>query len=92
MLITSSPSPGATDKLGCGFISYQKCFAIICMLVYGVADDLIDEYLRMSETTMYKFCKAVIVVFGIVYIREPNVLLDYCRSMRKEGFLDDRKY
>jgi hypothetical protein len=51
MLITSPPSPGATGKLGCDFISYQKCFAIIRMLVYGVTGDLIDEYLRMSETT-----------------------------------------
>jgi hypothetical protein len=35
--------PGATGKLG--FTSYQKCSAAICMLVYGVVGDLIDEYL-----------------------------------------------
>jgi hypothetical protein len=47
------------------------------MLVYGVVGDLIDEYIRMSETTclesMYKYCKAVIAVFGTVYLREPTV-------------------
>jgi hypothetical protein len=47
------------------------------MLAYGVAGNLIDEYLRMSESTclesMYKFCKAVIAVFGTVYLREPTV-------------------
>ena len=46
------------------------------MLAYGVSGDLIDEYLRMSETTcldsMYKFCKAVIAVFGEVYLRQPT--------------------
>jgi hypothetical protein len=67
--------PDATGKLG--FTSYQKCSAAIRMLAYGVPGDLIDEYLRMSESTylesMYKFCKAVIAVFGTVYLREPTV-------------------
>ena len=40
------------------------------------AGDLIDEYLRMSESTclesLYKFCKAVIAVFGPEYLREPT--------------------
>jgi hypothetical protein len=67
--------PDATGKLG--ITSYQKCSAAIHMLEYGVADDLIDEYLRMSESTcldsMYKFCKAVIAVFGTLYLREPTV-------------------
>jgi hypothetical protein len=52
--------PDATGKLG--FTSYQKCSTAIRMLAYGVADDLIDEYLQMSESTclqsMYKFCRA----------------------------------
>jgi hypothetical protein len=65
----------ATGKLG--FTSYQKCSAAIHMLAHGIAGDLIDEYLRMSETTclesMYKFCKAVIAVSGTVYLREPTV-------------------
>jgi hypothetical protein len=47
------------------------------MLAYGVAGDLVDEYLRTSETTylesMYNFCKAVIADFGPIYPREPNV-------------------
>jgi hypothetical protein len=62
--------PDATGKLA--FTSYQKCFAAIHMLAYGVAGDLIDKYLRMSESTclelMYKFCKTVIEVFGTVYL------------------------
>jgi hypothetical protein len=46
------------------------------MLAYGVVGDLVDEFLRMSETTsldlIYNFCKAVIVVFSTVYLREPT--------------------
>ena len=38
---------------------------------------LVDEYMRMSETTclesMYKFCEAVVQVFGPEYLREPTV-------------------
>ena len=50
-----------TDALGkLGFSSYQKCTAAIRMLAYGIPGDLVDEYVRMSETTclmsMYKFC------------------------------------
>jgi hypothetical protein len=67
--------PDATGKLG--FTSYQNSSAAICMLAYGVVGDLIDKYMRMSETTyldsMYKFCKAVIVLFGTVYLKEPTV-------------------
>ena len=56
-----------------GFSSYQKCTAAIRMLAYGVAGDLVDEYVRMSESTcleaMYKFCRAVMQVFGPAYLR-----------------------
>jgi hypothetical protein len=67
--------PDATGKLG--FSSYQKCSAAIWMLAYGVDGDLVDEYMRMSESTcidaMYNFCRAIIVVFGEMYLREPNL-------------------
>ena len=46
------------------------------MLAYGVPGDLIDEYVRMSESTfldsIYKFCKVVIAVFGPEDLREPT--------------------
>ena len=40
-----------TDVLGkLGFSSYQKCTVAIRMLAYGIPGDLVDEYVRMSET------------------------------------------
>jgi hypothetical protein len=48
------------------YTSYQKWFAAIHMISYGVFSDLVDEYMCMSVTTylesMYKFCKAVVEV------------------------------
>jgi hypothetical protein len=40
------------------------------MLSYGIASDLVDKYMRMSELTcvesMHKFCRVIIEVFGEV--------------------------
>ncbi|EMS53880.1 putative ubiquitin-like-specific protease 2B [Triticum urartu] len=56
--------------------NWTKCTAAIRMLAYGVLGDLIDKYVRMSESTclesLYKFCKTVIAVFGPEYLREPT--------------------
>jgi hypothetical protein len=58
----------ATCKIG--FSSYQKRLAVIHMFPYGVVGDLVDECMRMSESTcvdsMHKFYRAVIEVFGTV--------------------------
>jgi hypothetical protein len=64
-----------TDKIG--FSSYQKCSAVVRQLANGVPGDLIDDYIRMSESTcheaMYQFCEDVIAVFGKYYLRETNM-------------------
>ncbi|XP_073354840.1 uncharacterized protein [Aegilops tauschii subsp. strangulata] len=68
-----------TDALGkLGFSSYQKCTAAIRMLAYGIPGDLVDEHVRMSESTcplsLYNFCKAMVAVYGPEYLRQPNVV------------------
>ena len=46
------------------------------MLAYGAPGDIQDDYLRMSESTaiqaMYRFCRAVVGVFGPHNLRAPN--------------------
>jgi hypothetical protein len=88
------------DKYDCtgkiGFSSYQKCSAAVRQLAYGVPGDLIDDYMRMSESTcheaMYQFCEDVIAVFDEYYLREPNMddttlLLSINESRRFSGML-----
>jgi hypothetical protein len=44
----------------------------IRLLAYGIAGDLVDEYVRLSVPTcldlMYRFYSAVVVVFGEEYL------------------------
>ncbi|CAI0559558.1 unnamed protein product [Linum tenue] len=55
----------------------QKCTAAIRMLAYDVAAYVVDEYLRIGESSttlcVKKFVRAVNVVFGDEYLRRPNV-------------------
>ncbi|XP_018854897.2 uncharacterized protein LOC109017023 [Juglans regia] len=59
-----------------GLSSLQKMTAAIRMLAYGVTADLMDEYIRIGESTarqsMKKFVKAIVSIFGGEYLRSPN--------------------
>ncbi|KAK1645321.1 hypothetical protein QYE76_063126 [Lolium multiflorum] len=56
---------------------HQKCTVAMRMLAYGAPGDTADDYLRMAESTaldcFYRFCRAVIAVFGDYYLRSPTV-------------------
>lgn len=59
-----------------GLSSLQKVTAALKMLCYGVSGDMVDEYLRLAESTaneaMKKFVEAVINIFGDQYLRSPT--------------------
>ncbi|KAK1652521.1 hypothetical protein QYE76_070326 [Lolium multiflorum] len=59
-----------------GFSSLQKCMVAMRLLTYGALGDTADDYLHMAESTardcLYRFCKAVVVVFRPTYLISPN--------------------
>ncbi|XP_038713394.1 uncharacterized protein LOC120007265 [Tripterygium wilfordii] len=64
----------AAGKLGLS--SLQKITASLRMLAYGVTADFMDEYVRIGESTaitsLKKFTRAIISIFGAEYLRSPN--------------------
>uniref|UniRef100_A0A7N2QZ59 No apical meristem-associated C-terminal domain-containing protein n=1 Tax=Quercus lobata TaxID=97700 RepID=A0A7N2QZ59_QUELO len=85
----------SANKLGLS--SLQKITAALRMLAYGVSGDLIDEYVRIGETTalesLKKFVTTVIDVFSEEYLRKPNNE-DIARLLahgERRGFPDERE-
>jgi hypothetical protein len=75
------------------FSLLQKCTAASRMLTYGAPDDAHDDDIHMAESTtmecMYRFCRAVVAVFGPDYMRTPNEE-DIARNVTQkeaQGFL-----
>ncbi|CAI8597001.1 unnamed protein product [Vicia faba] len=64
----------ATGKMGLSPL--QKCTSAIRMLVYGSLADVVDEYVRIGESTsiecLQRFVQGVNAVFGAEYLRKPN--------------------
>jgi hypothetical protein len=59
-----------------GLSSLQKIIAALRMLAYGITGDLVDEYLKIGETTaimsLKLFVKSVISIFSDKYLRSPT--------------------
>lgn len=74
-------SPYFTHRVDCtgrlDLSPLQKCTTAIRMLAYGTAADLLDEYLKVPESTALEcleyFVQGVIEVFGAKYLRHPTV-------------------
>lgn len=66
--------PDATGRLGAHPI--QKATAALRMLAYGVSADMLDEWLRLGESTILetlkRFVAAVIDTLGKEYLRAPT--------------------
>lgn len=58
------------------FSFYHKCIATVCMLAYGISSNMLDEYLRMAESTAMKcikiFAKVVVEFFRDDVFSPPN--------------------
>jgi hypothetical protein len=72
-----------------GFTSIQKCTMAMRLLAYGAPADAHDDYLRLSESTtlecLNKFCRAVVAVFGPIYLRSPNEEYTACLLAENEA-------
>uniref|UniRef100_A0A0D3CIH2 DDE Tnp4 domain-containing protein n=1 Tax=Brassica oleracea var. oleracea TaxID=109376 RepID=A0A0D3CIH2_BRAOL len=65
------------DALGRSSLSpLQKCTAVIRVLAYGSTADVVDEYLRLGETTtrscVEHFVEGIISLFGVEYLSPPT--------------------
>jgi hypothetical protein len=64
----------ATSKMGISPL--QKCTAAIRMLAYGSLADIVNEYVRIGESTIIecleRFVRGVNEVFGAECLRRPN--------------------
>ncbi|XP_057770667.1 uncharacterized protein LOC130990451 [Salvia miltiorrhiza] len=60
-----------------GLSPLVKCTGAIRVLAYGSSTDVVDKFLRMSETvtgtSLIKFVEGVISCFGDEYLRRPNL-------------------
>ena len=60
------------------------------MFAYVIPSDIVDEYVRMSESTclmsLYSFCTVVVEVFGPEYLKEPTATERLLAINAEKGF------
>ncbi|XP_019183666.1 PREDICTED: uncharacterized protein LOC109178499 [Ipomoea nil] len=65
------------DRIGrLGLSTLQKVTATFQILAYGVPADATNEYIQIGESTaiesVKRFCRAIVEVFGELYLRAPD--------------------
>ncbi|KAJ8751287.1 hypothetical protein K2173_016468 [Erythroxylum novogranatense] len=74
MMFTFMQRRDGCSKLGLS--SLQKVTTAFRMLVYGVSADSTDEYIKIGESIAIEstksFCRAIVEVFGQIYLKAPN--------------------
>lgn len=58
-----------------GLSSLRKIIDSLKMLAYGTPADIIDDYVRIGESTiksLTRFVKVVVEIFGKEYLRRPT--------------------
>jgi hypothetical protein len=55
----------------------QKCIIVVHQLAYGMAADMIDEYLKLEKSTAHEcleyYCSGIIERFGDEFLRRPTI-------------------
>lgn len=82
--------PDAAKRLGASPL--QKLTAAVRRLAYGVSSDILDEYRRLSETSVAKstieLCKTICDIYGSDYLRLTNneELISILKINERRGF------
>jgi hypothetical protein len=74
-----------------GLTALQKCTAALRQLVYGIAVDIIYEYLKLGKTTTLEcleYCLDIIKCFGNEFLCRPTVADTQCllANAEERGF------
>ena len=74
MIHTLSKKNDAVGNIGLSPL--QKMTVAIRMLAYGVAVDVVDDYVRIGESTaiesLQRFVSAIVAIYSDEYLRSPN--------------------
>jgi hypothetical protein len=61
-----------------GLSALQKVVAVVRILAYGIPADVVNEYVRIGESTAHEalkhFCMAIQTGFGAYYLHAPNAV------------------
>jgi hypothetical protein len=86
---TSSYFTKRFDAIGrSGLTPLQKYVVVVRLLAYGMAIDMINEYLKLGRTTtlecLEKYCEGIIDCYGAEFLRRPTIADTQCLIAKAE--------